>query len=89
MTSSGNGLLMLLIPEGSTENYKNTLTIRTADVVRSWRQGSNTALTEAVFSTKGDTIPSWKGMSEKQKKGENHFHICKIHNPAFKKCFQN
>lgn len=40
------------------------LTTGIAEVAGSWRQGSDTALTEAVFSTEGDTLPSRKGLSE-------------------------
>lgn len=36
--------------------------IRLFDAIRSGRHGFNAALTEAVFSTEGDTIPSWKGL---------------------------
>lgn len=61
--------------------YKNTLTIRTASVISwSWRQGSNTALTEAVFTTEGDTISSWKGLSGKHK----NFNLCKSHNSTIR-----
>ncbi len=43
-----------------------------ADVVRSRRHGSNTALTEAVFSTEGDTVPSRKVLSGKKRKGQRY-----------------
>lgn len=44
------------------------LTTGIAEVVGSWRQGSDTALTEAVFSTEGDTLPSREGLSETHRK---------------------
>lgn len=46
---------------------KKALTTGIVDVVRSRRHGSNAALTEAVSSTEGDTIPSRKGLPEKQR----------------------
>lgn len=46
----------------------SALTTGMAEAVGSWRQGSNTALTEAVFSTEGDTLPSRKGLSEKHRR---------------------
>lgn len=46
----------------------HTLTTGAADAVRSGRHRSDTALTEAVLSTEGDTIPSREGLSEKQRK---------------------